>query len=531
MGKRTPKQERGAGSFQIVQNVTITGDLHLTASNWPSTVAVYGTVFLRGGAYNGTTRTVLDFGNILNAIEVKSGASLGFEELLVTGMPGDAVGTALSEGLPLTQQSILYPSVVTFSNSSIIVNNTEFEIAAPRLNTTCQNFTDALSLTLEQQNHKGVTWTLGNDGMDTIINQGKSQPVYSQMTVTLSGVPQGYATYAWFGNQTYTCYDTPGQLPHSQDSAAHLDQLSPSSIAGGPGGEASGASSNLKGGLIAGVVVGPVVAIILLGTFLLFMRRQRRATGAQIDKASSAGRMLDGASSREMTSCATSTSKHPRPLPGLILPVQKLQAAAAALASSTSRNNACSWQGGDEGMQQQSLEAHRCMVQFDWHIPPDRLQVSDGLNATPIGVGGYGVVYKGQLDGYKPVAIKFTDPSQTDRFIKEVDLLRACRDKNIVECKGAWVQQGLAYMVLELMEGDLLRAIAHEQAGSPMLAAGLRQLGWPASGAGALCDSRGAAAHSRLMQTQTCATPADQTLVWPEDRHRLCPLTTPSTLA
>lgn len=57
-------------------------------------------------------------------------------------------------------------------------------------------------------------------------------------------------------------------------------------------------------------------------------------------------------------------------------------------------------------------------------------------------------VYKGLLDGFKPVAVKFLHPaaclaavSDTKRFMAEVDLLRACRDNNIVDFKGAWAQQ------------------------------------------------------------------------------------------
>ena len=57
-------------------------------------------------------------------------------------------------------------------------------------------------------------------------------------------------------------------------------------------------------------------------------------------------------------------------------------------------------------------------------------------------------VYAGVLDGFKPVACKFLHPATrpidfhaTVMFMGEVDLLRACRDRNVVEFKGAWVQQ------------------------------------------------------------------------------------------
>lgn len=57
-------------------------------------------------------------------------------------------------------------------------------------------------------------------------------------------------------------------------------------------------------------------------------------------------------------------------------------------------------------------------------------------------------VYKALLDGFKPVAVKFLHPascaideSNTAKFTKEIELLRACRDKNVVDFHGAWIQK------------------------------------------------------------------------------------------
>lgn len=72
------------------------------------------------GSSTNLTRTVLDFGNLVNAIEVRSGASVTFEDLLVTGLPWTVIGTNLTEGLPFVEDSVVFPSVVTYPNSSVM---------------------------------------------------------------------------------------------------------------------------------------------------------------------------------------------------------------------------------------------------------------------------------------------------------------------------------------------------------------------------------------------------------------------------
>lgn len=56
-------------------------------------------------------------------------------------------------------------------------------------------------------------------------------------------------------------------------------------------------------------------------------------------------------------------------------------------------------------------------------------------------------VYKGVLDDVREVAIKFlcdaayTDELTVSRFAAEVQVLKACRDPNVVNCLGAWLQK------------------------------------------------------------------------------------------
>ena len=53
-------------------------------------------------------------------------------------------------------------------------------------------------------------------------------------------------------------------------------------------------------------------------------------------------------------------------------------------------------------------------------------------------------VFKAELDKVKTVAVKFLagqDLPTIRQFAAEVDMMRACRDNNIVSFCGAWLQQ------------------------------------------------------------------------------------------
>lgn len=52
-------------------------------------------------------------------LQIRSGGTLGFQDLLVTGIPWEARGTDLVEGLPTCDTSNAFPSIVNFPNSTV----------------------------------------------------------------------------------------------------------------------------------------------------------------------------------------------------------------------------------------------------------------------------------------------------------------------------------------------------------------------------------------------------------------------------
>lgn len=67
-----------------------------------------------------SSRKMFNFGNLVNAFEVQSGATLGFEGVEITGMPWNARGTPLTADLPFANESFLFPSVVQTPNSLVM---------------------------------------------------------------------------------------------------------------------------------------------------------------------------------------------------------------------------------------------------------------------------------------------------------------------------------------------------------------------------------------------------------------------------
>ena len=71
-------------------------------------------------------------------------------------------------------------------------------------------------------------------------------------------------------------------------------------------------------------------------------------------------------------------------------------------------------------------------------------------------------VYKGQL-GFRPVAVKVvTSMSKESQrgFVREIALLRACHDPNIVMFLGASIQQDRTLLVMQYMaHGNLWQAL------------------------------------------------------------------------
>ncbi|KAK9792045.1 hypothetical protein WJX73_002538 [Symbiochloris irregularis] len=467
-------------SEQGQYNISLAANMHLNPENWPNTVAVTADVFLIGSADTvvNATRTVLDFGSIVDAIDVKSGATLGFQDLLITGVPWEASNTALTANLPDNVGSNIAPCVFAYPNGTITYNNSDFEMETSALNLTCPEFNQFFINNLQR-----LGWKFTREGEDVTI-YAEPDPIVDPLATSSANIQSGASTglLKVYGEQTYFCHDTAEERPNAFD--ADITLVQPSSGAVGAG-TAQG-SSGLSGGAIAGVVVGSAVGAALLAALGFFVLRRMTRSKASDQKPVKDELLGPGASGG--TSSSASRDKQADPQWSYINPVMQLQAAAQASASfasaSVAGSNAASSVGHLSGAPAVA-KAQRCMMQFDWHVQPHRLEVCGGEASTPIGVGGYGVVYKGQLDGFKPVAIKFLHPvtcavdlKTTDAFMAEVDVLRACRNKNVVDFRGAWIQENLVYMVLELMETDLLKAIADDSAKAKEAPDQGRQLGW-----------------------------------------------------
>ncbi|KAK9791186.1 hypothetical protein WJX73_002593 [Symbiochloris irregularis] len=465
--------QRGQESF----NVTITEDLHFTQETWPNTAVVSGVIFWAGNQGSGNNSRILDFGMIVNAIQVLGGATWGLTDVLITGLPWDARNTNFTSQLTGCESCVYtYPSAILEPNSTQVDTNVAYEVEPTHFNVSCPEW-QSNSLSNKQFISK---WNVmrSADGADVILASANAPAPVINKGIVLSNSTGEQQTFdvVLYGIAAIYCYETPEERPSTLDSPITLDHVV------GYSAVTSGSSSGLGGGAIAGIVVGSVAgATILAALAFLVLRRLRwgRAGEKQKPQKSLKADLLDdGSSTSGMSPSSGSMDPYKQQWHN---PLVQFQAAVVACSNSSHMSRAASTADGHDhdgnssvgqlGGYPTNVDVDRCSMQFDWHIQPSRLSVNGGMAARPIGAGAYGVVYEGMLDGFKPVAIKFLHPATrpidthtTLRFMQEVDLLRACRDRNVVDFKGAWVQQDLVYMVTELMERDLCKAIAEEQA-------------------------------------------------------------------
>ncbi|GAB4820308.1 hypothetical protein N2152v2_007354 [Parachlorella kessleri] len=136
---------------------------------------------------------------------------------------------------------------------------------------------------------------------------------------------------------------------------------------------------------------------------------------------------------------------------------------------------------------------------FSGEIRPEQVQILARRDGVPwmLGRGACGTVYKGLFDGVQPVAVKVvqgvSEQRMRDAFLREVLLLRGCRDRNVVQFIGACLsgphggpggpregdpgQEGEAMLVTEFMElGDLWKLVPLRGA------SGQRVFGWHGRG-------------------------------------------------
>ena len=78
--------------------------------------------------------------------------------------------------------------------------------------------------------------------------------------------------------------------------------------------------------------------------------------------------------------------------------------------------------------------------------------------------GGGLQVYKGVLQDVHEVAVKvfegYVGQREQELLLKEITILRSCRNKNIVQFFGVTFRDSDIWMVMELMEGNLFRHLA-----------------------------------------------------------------------
>ncbi len=94
-----------------------------------------------------------------------------------------------------------------------------------------------------------------------------------------------------------------------------------------------------------------------------------------------------------------------------------------------------------------------------WAIDPDELEIVHDVENQPIvlGTGGCGEVLRGVRGGVQDVAVKVLAASATqgprDALVKEVQLLKDLRDRNVVQFYGAAIREGQVMLVTEYMPG------------------------------------------------------------------------------
>lgn len=83
--------------------------------------------------------------------------------------------------------------------------------------------------------------------------------------------------------------------------------------------------------------------------------------------------------------------------------------------------------------------------------------------------GGFGKVYAGLLNNVREVAIKVVSSQsekQQIRFVREIMLLKACMDPNIVQFLGACIRKQQTLMVMEYLPmGDLYSCLSKDDSG------------------------------------------------------------------
>ncbi|KAK9805402.1 hypothetical protein WJX73_001387 [Symbiochloris irregularis] len=240
-------------------------------------------------------------------------------------------------------------------------------------------------------------------------------------------------------------------------------------------------SSGLGSGGIAGIAVGVVaaVAVSALLAFFLWRRRkgkhddpeQKGAPQVESSLLSRSDRMRSGALSGPLEIFLSHSTG---PSDSSVSHSQLSEHSSPRTAPSAPQSSDPLRSSGTMGSPVGPLLscAGMATLQLDWKVEPHRIKISQHPNGgyCLLGSGGFGMVYKGVMDGVNDVAIKLmkhdmvNSSSNIAKFLAEIDVLRACRDQHIVAFNGAWANEDIMYYVCEFCHnGDLYTALGDDR--------------------------------------------------------------------
>ncbi|KAK9787355.1 hypothetical protein WJX73_003664 [Symbiochloris irregularis] len=219
--------------------------------------------------------------------------------------------------------------------------------------------------------------------------------------------------------------------------------------------------SSISAGAIAGIVVGAVAAVAIAAVAVFFVLRRRRSRLSKHRDASLLGNRAHDHSSDPLQIFLRQADW------------QSLSSNSQGSSSSTELSKSAKLDNEEapSGIHSTSSRLAARMLHLEWRVEPRRIDIAQDAEGryVMLGSGGYGTVYKGIMDGVNEVAIKLLKPetqnsaSSIDKFIAEIDVLRACRDQHIVTFNGAWANKEIMYYVCEFCNnGDLDTALADD---------------------------------------------------------------------